>query len=29
MAISVNTVYQRVLGVLNKEQRGYVTASRI
>jgi len=26
MAISVNTVYQRVLGVLNKEQRGYVTA---
>jgi hypothetical protein len=26
MAISVNTVYQRVLGILNKEQRGYVTA---
>ena len=26
MAISVDTVYQRVLGILNKEQRGYVTA---
>ena len=26
MAISVNTVYQRVLGIHNKEQRGYVTA---
>jgi len=25
MAISVDTVYQRVLGILNKEQRGYVT----
>jgi hypothetical protein len=25
MAISVNTVYQRVLAILNKEQRGYVT----
>lgn len=26
MAISVDSVYQRVLGILNKEQRGYVTA---
>jgi len=26
MPINVNTVYQRVLGILNKEQRGYVTA---
>ena len=26
MTITVNTVYQRVLGILNKEQRGYVTA---
>jgi len=26
MAISINTVYQRVLAILNKEQRGYVTA---
>lgn len=26
MAVSVDTVYQRVLGILNKEQRGYVTA---
>ena len=25
MAVSINTVYQRVLGILNKEQRGYVT----
>ena len=25
MSVSVNTVYQRVLAVLNKEQRGYVT----
>jgi hypothetical protein len=25
MAISVDTVYQRVLAILNKEQRGYVT----
>jgi hypothetical protein len=25
MAISVDTVYQRVLGILNKEQRGYLT----
>ena len=25
MAISVDTVYQRVLSILNKEQRGYVT----
>ena len=25
MAISVNTVYQRVLAILNKEQRGYLT----
>lgn len=25
MAVSVDTVYQRVLGILNKEQRGYVT----
>lgn len=26
MAVSVDTVYKRVLGILNKEQRGYVTA---
>ena len=25
MAISVNTVYQRVLALANKEQRGYIT----
>ena len=25
MAVSIDTVYQRVLGILNKEQRGYVT----
>jgi hypothetical protein len=25
MSISVDTVYQRVLSILNKEQRGYVT----
>lgn len=25
MAVNVNTVYQRVLAILNKEQRGYVT----
>jgi len=25
MSVSVDTVYQRVLGILNKEQRGYVT----
>ena len=25
MAVSVDTVYQRVLAVLNKEQRGYLT----
>jgi hypothetical protein len=25
MAVSVDTVYQRVLSILNKEQRGYVT----
>ena len=25
MAISVDTVYQRVLAILNKEQRGYLT----
>ena len=25
MAVSVDTVYQRVLGILNKEQRGYLT----
>ena len=25
MAVSIDTVYQRVLGLLNKEQRGYVT----
>ena len=29
MAVSVDTVYQRVLAILNKEQRGYVTPSRI
>ena len=27
MAVSVNTVYQTVLYILNKEQRGYVTPS--
>jgi len=26
MSVSIDTVYQRVLGILNKEQRGYVTA---
>ncbi len=26
MAISIDTVYQKVLAILNKEQRGYVTA---
>ena len=25
MAINVNTIYQRVLAIANKEQRGYVT----
>ena len=25
MAINVNTIYQRVLAISNKEQRGYVT----
>lgn len=25
MSISIDTVYQRVLGILNKEQRGYIT----
>lgn len=25
MSVSINTVYQRVLSILNKEQRGYVT----
>ena len=25
MAVSVDTVYQRVLAILNKEQRGYLT----
>ena len=25
MSVSVDTVYQRVLSILNKEQRGYVT----
>jgi hypothetical protein len=25
MSVSIDTVYQRVLGILNKEQRGYVT----
>ena len=25
MAINVNTVYQTVLNILNKEQRGYMT----
>ena len=25
MAVSIDTVYQRVLAILNKEQRGYVT----
>ena len=27
MAINVNTVYQTVLLILNKEQRGYITPS--
>lgn len=26
MAVNINTVYQKVLAILNKEQRGYVTA---
>ena len=26
MAVSADTVYQRVLTLLNKEQRGYMTA---
>jgi len=25
MAVSIDTVYQRVLAIANKEQRGYVT----
>eukprot|EP01043_Picozoa_sp_COSAG02_P118257 COSAG02_NODE_54835_length_294_cov_0.502564_2_plen_33_part_01 len=25
MAVSVNTVYQTVLYILNKQQRGYIT----
>ena len=25
MAINIDTVYQRVLGISNKEQRGYIT----
>ena len=25
MAVSIDTVYQRVLAALNKEQRGYIT----
>jgi len=25
MSVSIDTVYQRVLGILNKEQRGYIT----
>ena len=25
MAVSINTVYQTVLLILNKEQRGYIT----
>jgi len=25
MAVSIDTVYQRVLGIINKEQRGYIT----
>ena len=25
MAINVNTIYQRVLAIANKEQRGYIT----
>ena len=25
MAVNVDTVYQRVLSILNKEQRGYLT----
>ena len=26
MAVNVNTVYQRVLAITNKEQRGYITS---
>ena len=29
MAVSVDTVYQRVLAILNKEQRGYVTPTGV
>ena len=29
MAVSVDTVYQRVLAIANKEQRGYVTPQDI
>ena len=25
MAVTIDTVYQRVLSILNKEQRGYIT----
>ena len=25
MSVNVNTVYQRVLAITNKEQRGYIT----
>jgi hypothetical protein len=25
MAVSINTVYQKVLAIANKEQRGYIT----
>ena len=25
MAVSIDTVYQRVLAIVNKEQRGYLT----
>ena len=25
MAVNINTVYQRVLAIANKEQRGYIT----
>ena len=25
MAVSIDTVYQRVLSIANKEQRGYIT----
>ena len=29
MAVSIDTVYQRVLAILNKENRGYVTPQEL